>query len=558
MTLQSGFNLDGTPNGLASNYSGVFRRVTEVGARRYHQKVDTLYGTLTLDGKLPMANADWFWDVNAFAGRNKAKQKFDGNINAQNVAIALGPVAICNATPGCVPLNIFGGEGSITQAQLDYIGYTERNSSQQNMWGASANISGKLFAMAGGDLGLAAGLEYRKLKGRYDPDPLTAAGFTSDIPSQPTKGGYNVKEAYAEVNAPLLEVFEVTGALRFSDYSTSGSKATWKLGANLTAIPGVRFRGSYGTGFRAPTIGELFGSPTRFDAGLTDPCSQSANPTPEIQARCATFGAGPPYEQNNPQISVITGGNPNLKAESSEGLVVGLVWQPVNFNNRFSAEVNYYNIAVDDAIQQVDAATILNDCIVRGINSACTAIPRTASGQITQIQGVLQNIGGIRTSGFDVNLTLRLPPAPFGSFTVNSNNTFLTKYIDKFSTGDVDRRGTELGSPYRGWPKVKSIQSLDWSLGQLGATLVGRYISGLEESDGHQIKSRIYVDTQIRWSPNFLDGMQIALGVNNLLDKDPPVCTTCGIPNYDPNLYDIPGRYFYGRVSVKMKGLGGF
>ena len=550
VTLQSGFNLDGTPNGLASNYSGVFRRVTEAGPRRYHQKVDTLYGTLTLDGKVPLASSDWFWDVNAIWGRNKAKQVFQGNINAQNVAIALGPVAVCNATPGCVPLNIFGGEGSITQDMLDYIGYTERNSSEQNMWGASANISGKLADLGGGDLGLAAGLEYRKLKGRYDPDPLTAAGFTSDIPSQPTKGGYNVKEIYAEVAAPLLEVFEVTGAVRYSDYSTSGGKATWKVGANLTAIPGVRLRGSYGTGFRAPTIGELFGSATRFDAQLTDPCSASANPSAAILARCAALGVPAGYEQNNPQISVVTGGNPDLKAETSEGINVGLVWQPVNFNNRFTAEVNYYNIAIDGAIQQPSAATILNDCIVRGIDSACASVPRTASGQITQIQGVLQNIAGIRTSGFDVNLTLRLPTAPFGQLTLNSNNTYLLKYTEKLSTGEIEYAGTELGSPYRGLPNFKSIQSIDWTLGQLGATVAARYISSLKEDDGHKIPGRMYVDTQLRWSPNILDGMQIALGVNNLFDKDPPVCTTCGIPNYDPNLYDIPGRYFYGRVSV--------
>ncbi|MEO6432788.1 MAG: TonB-dependent receptor [Sphingomicrobium sp.] len=534
-------------------YDTFFRRMVEAGPRKFHQKVDTIYGTATFDGKFALGTGDWFWDVNGIWGHNKAKQSFAGDINAKNVQIALGPLATCQATPGCVPFNYFGGEGSITQAMLDYIGYTEHNSSKQNMWGVSANVSGKLAPLGGGDLGLAAGAEYRKLSGRFDPDPITAAGFTSDIPSQPTKGHYDVKEVYAELAAPLLEVFEVTGALRYSDYSTSGGKATYKIGANLKALPGVKLRGSYGTGFRAPSIGELFGGLTRYDAGLLDPCSASANPSAEILARCAALGVPAGYDQTNPQISVVTGGNQSLKAETSKGINVGVVWQPVNFSNRFTAEVNYYNIAIDSAIQQVDAATILDNCINRAIDSSCAVIPRTSTGQITQIQGVLQNIGGIRTSGFDVNLGLRLPPASWGTLTLTSNNTFLTKYIDKLSTGDINRRGTELGSPARGLPKVKAIQSLDWTLGQLGATVVGRYTSGLRESDRHQIQSRVYVDTQARWSPNFLSGMQIALGVNNVLDKDPPVCTSCGVPNYDPNLYDIPGRYFYGRVSVKMK-----
>ena len=105
------------------------------------------------------------------------------------------------------------------------------------------------------------GLEYRKLKGRFDPDPVVAAGFSSDIPAQPTSGRYNVKEAYAELNAPLLsdvpfaDLLELNGAVRFSDYSTSGSTTTFKGGVNWKPIPDLRFRGSYAEGFRAPSIG---------------------------------------------------------------------------------------------------------------------------------------------------------------------------------------------------------------------------------------------------------------------------------------------------------------
>ncbi len=444
---------------------------------------------------------------------------------------------------------------------LDYVTYQEHDSSEQKMIGASANVSGKLMPLSGGDLGLAAGTEYRKLNGRFDPDPITAAGFSSDIPAQPTKGGYNVKEVYAELDAPVLTMLDLSAAVRYSDYSTSGGKATWKVGANFDPFDGLKFRGTYGTGFRAPSIGELFGSKTRFDAQLADPCSADQNPSGAVLANCTANGVPAGYQQNNPQISVVTGGNPDLKAETSKGMVLGAVWSPSSFNRRVSLEVNYYNIKVNKAIQQVDAATILANCYIGGDAAACAAVPRTATGQISQIQGVLQNIGGIRTTGFDVNFAARTARNSWGTLSFTANHSFLTKYDEllEAATGTVvvKRRGTEIGSPYKGFPKLKFIDTLDWDMGNLGATLIGRYVGGLKESDGHKMGSRLMFDGQVRYGIGDLLGLygaQLALGVNNIFDKAPPVCTTCGIPNYDPNFYQIPGRYFYGRLSFKAGG----
>ena len=555
-TLYSGLNLDNTPNGDTPNYSFIGRRLVEGGPRRYSQRVTTYYGTATLDGNFGIGGNAWYWDVNGFWGHNKANQTFTGDVNAQKLAIALGPVATCAATPGCVPFDIFGGTGSISQAMLGYVGYTEHDSSSQSLVGASANVSGKLFALPGGDLGLAAGAEYRKLKGRFDPDPITAAGFTSDIPAQPTAGGYHVGEVYGELDAPIFRILDVTGAVRYSHYSTSGGKATWKVGANLNPIPDVRLRGSYGTGFRAPTIGELFGSKTRFDAQLADPCSADQHPSGTVLANCQAHGVPAGYQQNNPQISVVTGGNPNLKSETSKGWVLGAVWSPAAISHRVSVEVDYYNIAVDGAIQQVDAATILANCYQLNDPVACAAVPRTGSGQITQIQGVLQNIGGIRTTGFDINFSAHTGKASWGQLTLTANHSFLTKYDELVPTATgtlvVHRKGTEIGSPYNGFPKLKVVDSLDWSLANFGATLTGRYIGSLKESDGHVMPSRVLFDGQLRWQPDFMKDLGLSIGVNNIFKASPPICTTCGIPNYDPNFYDVPGRYFYGRIGLKM------
>ena len=109
-----------------------------------------------------------------------------GNINSDQLRQALGPIAGCTAP--CVPFNLFGGAGSITQAMIDFVALrAERQQRADRSSDVTGNLSGSLFELPGGPLGLAVGVEYRKLKGRFDPDPIVAAGFSSDIPAQPTQ-----------------------------------------------------------------------------------------------------------------------------------------------------------------------------------------------------------------------------------------------------------------------------------------------------------------------------------------------------------------------------------
>ena len=565
-TLQSGFNLDGTPNGQTANYAFIGRRVVEGGPRRYDQKVNTTYATATLDGKFGLFAHDWYWDVNGIWGRNKASQVMHGNVNAALVAQALGPISQC--TGSCVPLNIFGGEGSITQEMLDFIGFVQNDSSEQKMWGLSANASGGLIELPGGPLSLAVGVEHRDLKGRFDPDPVVAAGLGSDIPALPTKGGYNVDEAYAELNAPILsgvpgaELLEIDGAARYSAYSSSGHTTTFKGSVNWKPIHDLRLRGGYSEGFRAPSIGELFGTPSRFDQEVHDPCSADQHPAGTVLANCTLHGVPAGYQQLNVQLPVITGGNDALKPETSKGWNVGAVFSPSMFP-RFSIEANYYNIKVKGAIQAINANTTLQQCEFNNDPLACANISRSASGQITQIRGLLQNIAGINTDGVDLNLSYRTAPASWGTLSFTLNNAFLFKFdeITPTATGTANakRAGTERGNPDQAYPKHKAIGIVDWNGNMFGATLTGRYIKSVTEfpdgpdAPGHELDSRLYVDTQLRFTPHWMnDGVGFAIGVNNLFDKDPPGCITCGLNNMDPTTYDIPGRYYYARVSVKM------
>ena len=107
--------------------AAIFRRFVEGGPRRFDQQVDTHYGVATLDGKFDIGGRNWFWDVNAVYGRNKAKQDMFGNINSSQLRQALGPIAGCTAP--CVPFNLFGGAGSITPAMIDFVGFEQNDSS---------------------------------------------------------------------------------------------------------------------------------------------------------------------------------------------------------------------------------------------------------------------------------------------------------------------------------------------------------------------------------------------------------------------------------------------
>jgi iron complex outermembrane receptor protein len=546
------------------NYNFIGRRFVENGTRRYSQRVDTYYVSATLDGNFNIGGKTFYWDVNGLWGNNKAKQTMLGNVNAANLQRALGPVSAC--TSPCVPFNIFGGEGSITQAMIDYITFTQRDRSEQSLWDFSANLTGSLFDLPAGPVGIAIGYEHRDQRGSFDPDPVVAAGLGSDIPALPTSGQFNVDELYAELNVPILadkpffNLLDVSLAARLSDYSTSGSTTTFKAGVNWKPVEDLRIRGSWAEGFRAPSIGELFGTPSRFDQEVTDPCSAVSGAIPAaVATNCIAHGvpAGGSYVQANPQLPVVTGGNPNLAAETSESWVVGAVYSP-SWAPRLSLEANYYNIKVDGAIQSIAAETLLGRCENANDALSCAAITRTASGAIAQIRGLLQNIAGIKTDGLDITLNYRTSETELGTFGFHWTNTFLFNYTVNVpatvGTTAIEREGTEQGSPDQAFPKYKSTAIFDWSKGDFGASLTGRYIKGVTESqDGNKMNSRFYTDIQLRWEPElWQQRVGFAVGINNLFDSDPPLCGSCGLNNFDPTTYDVPGRFGYIRATFRM------
>ena len=560
------FNPFGVDLGGANrNVDAVFRRFLEGGPRRFEQKVDTFYGVATLDGQFGIGDSAWFWDINASYGENKAEQTMFGNIDSSKLRQAVGPIAGC--TGACVPFNFFGGFGSITPAMIDFVTFEQNDSSEQTQFDITANVSGSLFELPAGPVGLALGVEYRDLDGRFDPDPVVQAGFSSDIPAQATRGGYNVKEAYAELNVPLLantpffELLEVNGAVRFSDYSTSGSTTTFKGGVNWKPFADLRLRGSYAEGFRAPAIGELFGTQSRFDEVITDPCSSPNTAALSFQnnaqVRQACIAAGVPatgYTQANAQISVTTGGNQALQPETSESYVVGGVYSP-SFLPGLALEANYYNIEVEGAIQAIPRLTTVLNCLLTNDPSTCALVTRV-NGQLTEIEGFLQNIAAIKTEGIDVNLSYSGFNVGGGRLGFTWSNTFLLNYDvlipGPTGTDTLSREGTQVGSPAQAFPDWKSVGSINFDGPDFGMTLTGRYVSDLIETGGNVMKSVFYTDFQLRFLVGEDDRFGFALGVNNLFDVATPGCVTCESNNFSQAVHDVPGRYWYVRANFRL------
>ncbi|MEP5763719.1 MAG: TonB-dependent receptor [Halieaceae bacterium] len=581
-----GFSVDADSNAI---FMG--RRPLEAGPRIFNQDVDTFYISGGLDGSFEFADRSFFWDVTAAYSKNEANQQKHGAFNSAHIKRALGPLDEC--TDNCVPLNFFGGQGgdgsgTITQDMIDYVGFIQKDESEQELTNYLFNLSGTVMDLPAGALGFAVGYEYRDQEGSFTPDPVVTAGESAGVPSLPTSGSYDVDEFFLELNVPLLKdqpfanELELSYALRYSDYETIGSDDTNKFGVRWKPIEDLMFRATWSEGFRAPGIGELFGSAARFDQTIDDPCSGIDASTPQnIVDNCGALGVPTDgsYTQFNAQISVTTGGNEDLDEETSDNTMYGMVYAPswvdnVSWIDGIEFEVNYFDIEVDDAIQALDAQVQLSGCVASLDASLCEGISRTPSGVINGFSNKLTNIGGIETEGYDFTITYASPDTKYGAFTARWQGTNLDSYTESIPTEngfvDLDLEGTEKGDPERGFPEFKSNLYLDWRYGNWHAGWTMRYIDELTErcpdiATGENLCSNeaagknklddvLYNDVQVTWTPDVSFGdVSLQVGANNLFDEDPPECYSCALNGFDATLYDVPGVFYYARLVYRQE-----
>jgi iron complex outermembrane receptor protein len=584
-----GIDLRGStdPN-VPGNVDFIARRPTEAGPRIFNQDVDTWYLSGGLEGEFNVGDREMYWDVTGIRSENNARQTKLNQFNARLLNFALGDPAICATTPGCVPLNIVG-EGSMTQEMLDYVTYTGIDTSSQRLVDVTANLTGDLFDLPAGALGFAVGYEHREEDGSFIPDPVVVAGETADVPTNPTAGGYDVDEFYGEIvvpilkDAPAFDSLSFSAAARYSDSDQFDSETGTKFSINWGPTENLMLRASYSEGFRAPNIGELFNLGARFDSSISDRCSNLQPGSPDA-ANCAALGVPANYSQLNPQISVDTGGNRDLEPETSETFTAGFTWQvPLSggFDNLLF-EANYYDITIDGAIQAPDGQDVLDACISTLDPLYCNQVNRLASGTITSIEGTLNNIGGIETSGVDLNFDLSTTETGVGSFRFQLMASLLFDYDELFANSAggfdrVERAGLELGSPTRGFVEEKATLNTYWNLGDWSALLSLRYLSSLTEQcvglvfdfelgpelcsnspdlavpGTNKLDSQLYTDLQVAWQPEelFGGGWSFAVGVQNLTDEEPPICYSCDLNSLDGTIYPIAGQFWYLRVAFE-------
>ena len=572
-----GVTLSSGANGVPANYSYIARRFVEGGQRVFTQDVDTMSATVTVDGSFHVGEHKWYWDVNGVVGLNDAHQLFTGNVNAADLAQALGPVANC--TGGCVPFNIFGGAtvggaGSITPAMLAFVTFDERDKSTQELYDFTANLSGDVFRLPAGAVGVAIGYEHRTQRASYDPDPVIVAGLGADVPTSAARGGFHVDEFYGELRVPILadkpffERLELDGAVRHSDYSSFGGNTTFTASGLWKPAADLLLRGGYAESLRAPSIGELYAGPSRTDATINDPCTSAAGgaftTSATVRANCIANGVpanGSYAEPTGGQLGVFSQGNVALKPETAKTWTAGGVYSPAwarrsNWASVLSLEVNYYDISLKNAIDSVPASLTLSRCAFNGDPVSCAAIRRTASGTIANINGRLFNLNAIDTEGLDGSFAYRSPSFAGGSAGLTVNAAYLLKY-DVAPPSDLNAptlkcAGTERClSTDQAYPRFKANATLDWSSATYGASFTGRYIERVTESDGHVMGATFYGDVQVYFSPGWMENrLRLTLGVNNVFNRDPPACDTCDSANFDPTTYDVPGQFGYARLSV--------
>ncbi len=565
----------------SGNMSLIGRRPVEGGARIFEQEVNTQYFATGLVGQFEAGSRSWFWDVNGMYSKNKAEQTNYGSYDIFKVNMALGDPAVCAATPGCVPLNIFGGAGSITPAMLDWIQPVVRDRSQNELSLFTANLSSDLFTLPAGPVSFATGYEYRKYEGRYDPDPLTVIGHYNGVPSLPTSGSYDVNEAYLELSVPILaksvigEKLDLSLAGRYSDYSTFGGEFTPKYGLRWQVTNDFVLRTSYAEGFRAPSIGELYGSAARADLQLFDPCSIGLGGTAPRgnPANCAALGVPSGFQQANSQISVTTGGNAELDPERSRSFSAGFVWSPwfgndASWSERFDVEVTFYRHTIEGAIQAINAQTQLDLCVETLDPVYCDGISRASTGAVSSFNNRLTNLGSIKTDGWDVDLFWTFPQSDIGQFKLGWQNTFVGRYEALGAAGQrqPQKPGVEVADS--SIPEWTSNATLSWALANWSASWTVRHISELTEDCGdavafpvcsnqlegtNTLDATTFHDLQVGYKVDWMKGLQLSAGLNNVFDKDPPICLSCSLNGYDASTYDIPrGRYWYLRADLRF------
>ena len=543
------------------------------------------------DGTFQAFGKTAHWDVYGQYGRSDIREQLTNIMNTQNMlnatdavfapaGNALGVAAgtiVCRSTltaptNGCIPLNRLG-IGVANPAAFAYVlGNPERDEVAEQKVGG-ANLSLTPFATWAGDVSVALGGEWREesirgfVPAQYQPiinrDANGVAISTTNTWSVgnylPTNGRYNVKEAYLETVVPLGLGLEFNGAVRETDYSTSGYVTTWKLGATWQPIPDIRFRVTRSRDIRAPNLSDLYQAGGSNSDSVTNPFYSATDPTKGP----ATYG-----------YSATVVGNPNLKPEKADSWNIGGVFTP-RFLPGFNASIDYFRIEVKDAIGSIGAQDIINLC-QRGNQDFCAAYmvdPTNASRLLFRSQPF--NFARQLVRGIDFEAAYR---QPLGSQSALSLRGTATRYLDNLLytgiAGAVTVNNAGVNGSQGGTPNWIFHASTTLDLPTTSITVVARGVSsGIYSSTGVECTTNCPISTTAAptYDNNHVSGLfyldlnltqhvhfggdrdaQFFLNVTNVFNRAPLLVPETGLAA-NTTYSDVLGRSFRAGVRIKLR-----
>ena len=508
---------------------------------------------------------------------------------------------------GCVPWNIFT-PGLVTPAMENYLGITGITLGEIKQHIIDSNFTGDLsqyvqLPTAHSGLQVAAGTEYIDWNLAQTPDVTTATadqggsgGVTNNI-----AGAIQSFSEYVEARLPIIEDMAFAKSLttddsiRHSHYATGFSTNTYSLGLAWQPIQDVRLRGTFTRAVRAPNITELFSPSIVGLDGTQDPCSGAAPKFSAVQ--CAREGVsaaqyGHIIANSAGQYNGLVGGNTDLKPETAITKSIGIQLNP-RFLANFSASIDYFDIKISGIIRGIGANTVVNDCGNQGL--FCNDIHRDQFGSLWLtnngfVTDTLQNVGVLEEKGIDVQLNYAFDMGRFGRLDASLTGTHISNYIitpiQDLPSSSFDCAGfyggtcsaSPVGAPLFSWRHDMQVTWLT-PLRSLSVTAGWRYLSGADVdtlnpnpnvgtpgatvanggvsgTDAH-IPAFNYLDMSLAYQ--VFDAVQVRLGVNNLMDKSPPVIGASDAPptpfyngNTLPGTYDWGGRFVFGEIDVQF------
>ena len=602
------FGYDPTTN---TAYTNFMTRPVNFGQRVGSYSTTTDQAFAGLRGNV--GDTSWQWDLNLDYGFLSQGSYATGYINTQELQQAIGPSFYDNGVPtcgtptapitgGCVPINIFNINDPAQTALLRKYAVAPFTQLIYVSREVSANANGNVFSLPAGDVSLAVGALYRKEYQNYVVDSLiqtNPASGTCQLGtgcSSPVQGGFNVKEAYAEVLIPILKDAPFAKSLnldigsRYSKYSLAGNTTNSKLQVEWHPINDLLLRGTVQQVFRAPSVSALFAGPASSAPTFSDPCigyvpgvspanHDAACGTPTGTVASQVPPGGIEYSGNSQTNAIVSGAlaaGYNLRPENGKSFDFGLVYDP-SWLGGFSTTLDFWRIYLNNTITGINANVVADLCYNNPASPFCAFIHRFPTGQVQFIQTPTVNLGRLDTSGVDFSFRYRLPQFELfgvdpGRFQVNFDSTYISKFNNNPAPGTGTPTYTYAGSynqSFGNFARWRALASLNWMRGPWDATWRLRYIGNLRVGNPSPIQNQsadlvlpayvlpigsvTYSDVSVGYNIAPIN-TRIQIGVNNVFNKQPPIFYQSSVinANTDVNTYDTIGRYYWGSVTVKF------